>query len=119
MVTAHTHGQIKYAIIAPLIFDYIQERFKWTDLQCEATNWHVIGVAKARLDSSLSIQTSKMMYGWQNVGHQKGKMGMDDMCPCCGKKHEDQLHLYQCRDATMETTFYSTLKTVSNTLTKD
>ena len=67
------------------VLAYAADKFGWTDNQAIATiNWRAIERAKKRLDLSTSIRTTKFMYGWLNVGRQKGEMGGDHICPCCG-----------------------------------
>ena len=103
MVTSKINEQIQYAAQAPAMFEYIMDRFEWTDGQCSMVNWTAIGRKKKRLRREQSIRTSKMMYEWTNVGKQKAKMGKDETCPCCGIAAEDQLHLYQCENEKMTT----------------
>lgn len=71
MVTTKLNEQIQYAAQAPAMFEYIREKFEWTDGQCSCVNWKAIGTAKKRLRRSSSITKSKLMYGWLNVGSQK------------------------------------------------
>ena len=99
MVTTEINEQIKMAGKAKEVLAYAADKFGWTDNQATATiNWRAVERAKKRLDLSSSVRTTKFMYGWLNVGRQKGKMGEDHICPCCGLEEEDQLHLYRCTD---------------------
>lgn len=43
---------------------------------------------KGGLKFHQSIQASRMMYGWINIGIQKNYMGQDDTCPCYGGTKE-------------------------------
>ena len=63
-VTTKMAEQIQYAAQAPRMFEYIQERFEWTNAQCQSINWKTIGRAKDRLYRERSIRKSKMLYGW-------------------------------------------------------
>jgi hypothetical protein len=38
MVTSKINEQIQYAAQAPAMFEYIRERFEWTDGQCSMVN---------------------------------------------------------------------------------
>ena len=111
MVTTELNEQIQYASQAPKMFEYIRERFEWTDRQCSCTSWKSLGRAKTRLPRHRSIRITKMLYGWLNVGRQKGKMGKEHICPCCGTEEETQLHMYHCTNAKMQDTFRSSLAT--------
>jgi hypothetical protein len=118
MVKSHMAEQIQYAGQAPPMFRYIRDRFEWTDQQCTAINWKGIGVAKKRLTRPQSHQTTQMMYGWLNVGHQKIKLEQDGLCPCCGKEEETQIHLYRCMNSTMRESLAIGTKEMEKTLYK-
>eukprot|EP01082_Thalassiosira_pseudonana_P016026 g13601.t1 g13601 contig9:13162-14655(+) len=118
MVTSHMAEQIQYAGQAPPMFQYIQDRFEWTDQQCTAINWKGIGVAKKRLTRPKSHRTTQMMYGWLNVGHQKVKLEQDGLCPCCGKEEETQIHLYRCTNSTMRESLASCIREMEKTIYK-
>lgn len=89
MVTTDFNEQIQYAAQAPKMFDYIANKFGWTDPQVSTVNWKGFGRTKDRLDHFRSIRTSKWVFEWLNVGSQKEKMGQDGTCPCCGIGIED------------------------------
>jgi hypothetical protein len=118
MVTSHMAEQIQYAGQAPQMFQYIRDRFEWTDQQCTAINWKGIGVAKKRLTRPKSHRTTQMMYGWLNVGHQKVKLEQDGLCPCCGQEEETQLHLYRCTNPKMRESLASGIRDMEKTLYK-
>eukprot|EP01082_Thalassiosira_pseudonana_P008637 g7672.t1 g7672 contig26:13077-14873(-) len=103
LITSHMAEQIQYAGQAPKMFQYIRERFEWTDQQCCSVNWKGIGAAKNRLTRPVSNRTTQMMHGWLNVGHQKIKLDQDGTCPCCGQYEEDQIHLYRCENTLIRT----------------
>ena len=85
------------------MFQYIWERFEWTDQQCCSVNWKGIGAAKKRLTRPVSNRTTQMMYGF-NVEHQNFKFDQDGTCPCCRQYEEDQIHLYRCENTLMRET---------------
>ena len=118
MITSHMAEQIQYAGQAPKMFQYIRERFEWTDQQCCSVNWKGIGVAKKRLTRPVSNRTTQMMYGWLNVGHQKIKLDQDGTCPCCGQHEEDQIHLYRCENALMRETLRQGIQDMEKTFYK-
>jgi hypothetical protein len=119
MVTTDINEQIQYAAQAPKMFEYIADKFGWTDPQVSTVNWKGFGRAKNRLDRFRSIRTSKWVFEWLNVGSQKVKMGQDGTCPCCGKCIEDQLHLFRCEHMDMVNTFNSSIKDLKRRLIKD
>ena len=82
-------------------------------------NWRAIKRAKKRLDLSSSVCTTRFMYGWLNVGRQKGKMGGDHICPCCGTEEEDQLHLYRCTDKQMQECVATNIASLNSKLVKE
>jgi hypothetical protein len=102
------------------ILEYAADKFGWTDNQAQATvNWKAIGRAKRRLKLSQSVRTTKLMYGWLNMGSQKAKMGGDGICPCCGIEEEDQLHLYRCSNEKMQETLHNSLTITQSKLVKE
>ena len=102
-VTTELNKQIQLATQTERMMNYVADKFMWTDNQTRATvNWRAMGIGKKRLKLHQSIRITKMLYEWTNVGKQKGKMGEDDTCPCCGKEKEDQLHLYRCTNEAMQ-----------------
>jgi hypothetical protein len=103
IVTTEINEQITAAGRAKEMLAYTTNKFGWTDKQTIATvNWRAIERAKKRLNLSSSVCTTKFMYDWINVGKQKGKMGGDSICPCCGLDEEDQLHLHRCTNEKMQ-----------------
>jgi hypothetical protein len=118
MITSHMAEQIQYAGQAPKMFQYIRERFEWTDHQCCSVNEKGIGAAKKRLTRPVSNRTTQMMYGWLNVGHQKIKFDQDGTCPCCGLHEEDQLHLYRCENVLMRETLRQGIQDMERKLYK-
>jgi hypothetical protein len=120
IVTTELNEQIKMAGKAREVLAYAADKFGWTDNQATATiNWRAIERAKKRLKLSSSIRTTKFMYGWLNVGRQKGKMGDDHICPCCGTEEEDQLHLYRCQDERMQECIAKGIATLNSKLVKE
>ena len=120
MVTTEINEQIKMAGKAKEVLAYAADKFGWTDNQATATiNWRAVERAKKRLDLSSSVRTTKFMYGWLNVGRQKGKMGEDHICPCCGLEEEDQLHLYRCTDERMRECITTSIATLNTKLVND
>jgi hypothetical protein len=119
MVTTELNEQIQYASQAPKLFEYIADKFSWTDAQVSTVNWRGLGRAKNRLDRYRSIQTSKWIYEWLNFGSQKVKMGRDGTCPCCGKCIKDQLHLFRCEHPEMVETFNKLVRKFKIRLIKD
>ena len=101
MVTTEINEQIQWAAHAPAMFTYLRGRYEWTDNQLGSVNWRAMRLAKKRLKRHQSIRTSKMLHEWLNLGHQKMKMGQDELCPCCGLDEEDQVHLYRCKSKRM------------------
>ena len=80
--------------------NYLCDRFEWTHRQIRDINWRAVEMAKKRLDKTRSIRTSKMMHHWLPIGHQTERVTgihSDGTCPCCGKAHEDQDHLFTCQ----------------------
>ena len=74
MVTTDVNDQIQMAGQSKKMLAYAADKFGWTDNQAIATvNWRAIGRAKKRLKLSPSVQATKMMYNWLNVGSQKKK----------------------------------------------
>jgi ribonuclease HI len=74
MVTTDINDQIQMAGQSKKMLAYAADKFGWTDNQAIATvNWRAIGRAKKRLKLSPSVQATKMMYNWLNVGSQKKK----------------------------------------------
>lgn len=60
-------------------------------------NWEYIGrTRKQHLNKKENIQIMKLMFGWLNVGRQKGHYGQDSNCPCCVLTEEMHLHPFQC-----------------------
>ena len=96
MVTTEMKEQIQYAAQLPQMKKYIKKMFRCTEEAFEEINWGALGRAKKRLKLHQSIRTSKMIYGWLNIGVQKKYMGQDSTCPCCGNATETQIHLYRC-----------------------
>jgi hypothetical protein len=120
MVTTELNEhQIQYAAQAPKMFEYIVDKFGWTDAQVSTVNWRGLGQAKNRLDRYCSIRTSKWIYEWLNVGSQKIKMGQDSTYPCCGTCNEDQLHLFRCEHPDMVETFNRSIRKLKLRLVKD
>ena len=100
LITSRLEEGIQSARYSEEMHDYIRERFEWTDQQTSMINWRAVGLAKKRLTHDRSIRISKMMHNWLNVGHQKERIhgsATDALCPCCGIKHEDQDHMFQCQ----------------------
>jgi hypothetical protein len=101
------------------MLDYIADRMEWTDVQCHSVNYNAVGIAKKRLPEHESVQISKLMHGWLNLGDQKEKMGGDPLCPCCGKTTEDIAHLYRCKNTEMTKTFVAQMRLMEASLIKD
>ena len=103
LITTKLNEQIKYAMYSDRMLKYLCDRFEWTDRQIECINWQAIEMAKRRLDRTRSIWTSKMMHHWLPIGHQTARVtgiSSDGSCPCCGRAHEDQDHLFTCHQQT-------------------
>ncbi len=69
------------------------------------TVWHSIdmeslGHAYKQLGTTKRHQASKMIYGWQNTGHQRAKItpNADTSCTLCRQTNETQEHILQCKD---------------------
>jgi hypothetical protein len=75
--------------------EYIKDKFEWTGIQYESVNWQVNGAGMKRLPLHQAIRISKMYWNLLNLGCQKQKLGSDLMCPCCGRREEDFLHMMQ------------------------
>jgi hypothetical protein len=60
-----------------------------------------------------------MLYNWLNVGRQKGCMGKESKCPCCGEEEEDYLHLYHCTNENMQQAFNTAITAVKTRLVKE
>jgi hypothetical protein len=102
------------------MLEYASDKSGRTDNQAIATvNWRAIGRAKKHLKLSPSVRVTKMMYDWLNVGSQKKKMGGNGICPCCGIKEEDQLHLYRCTNQKMQETLKDNLASTNTKLVKE
>ena len=119
MVTTEMKEQIQYAAQVPQMKKYIKKRFRCTDEAFEEINWRALGRAKKRLKLHQSIRTSKMIYGWLNIGVQKRYMGQDSTCPCCGNATETQIHLYRCTNQKMRETLKTSIATVKSKLVQD
>jgi hypothetical protein len=120
IVTTDINEQIQMAGQSRKMLAYSADKFGWTDNQAIATvNWRAIGRAKRSLKLSPSVQTTKMMYDWLNVGSQKKKMGGDCICPCCGIEDEDQLHLYRCTNKKMQATLRDSIASTNTRLVRE
>eukprot|EP00956_Cyclotella_meneghiniana_P036287 scaffold123739_cov39-Cyclotella_meneghiniana.AAC.1 len=111
--------QIQYAAQVPQMKKYIKKRFRCSDEAFEEINWRALGRAKKKLKLHQSIRTSKMIYGWLNIGVQKRYMGQDSTCPCCGNATETQIHLYRCTNQKMRDTLKNSITTVKSKLVQD
>jgi ribonuclease HI len=119
-VTTEINKQIQFAAQSKLMLEYIADKFQWTDAQAATTvNWRALGLAKRRMRIYRSVRTTKMLYSWLNVGTQKGKMGEDSTCPCCGIETEDQLHMYQCQDERVTQNLDAAIASFQSKLVKD
>jgi hypothetical protein len=119
MVTTELKEQIQYAYQAPEMHRYMSERFGWTEGDISSINFTALGRAKRRIPFGRSIRTTKMLYNWLNVGKQKGYMGLEPKCPCCGKEVEDFLHLYHCTNEDMQQAFTRAITAAKTRLAKD
>jgi hypothetical protein len=120
IVTTEINEQIQLAGRAKEMLAYAADKFCWTDNQTTATiNWRAVERAKKRLNLSSSVCTTKFMYDWLNAGRQKGKMGGDSICPCCGREEEDQLHLYRCTNVKMQECITNSISNLNSTLVKE
>ncbi|KAL7502641.1 hypothetical protein ACHAXN_000575 [Cyclotella atomus] len=120
MVTTDINDQIQMAGQSRKMLEYASDKSGRTDNQAIATvNWRAIGRAKKHLKLSPSVRVTKMMYDWLNVGSQKKKMGGNGICPCCGIKEEDQLHLYRCTNQKMQETLKDNLASTNTKLVKE
>ena len=119
MVTTNMKEQIQYAAQVPQMKKYVQSRLKCKDGIVDDINWTAIGRAKGRLIRHQSIRTSKMMYGWLNIGVQKKYMGQDDTCPCCGNAKETQIHLYRCKNKKMRETLRASIASAKSKMVTD
>ena len=100
LITSRLEETIQSARYSEEMYEYIRERFEWTDQQTSVIEWKAIGLAKKRLTHAEPIRVSEMMHNWLNVGHQKERIhgsATDVLCPCCGTEHEDQDHMFQCQ----------------------
>jgi ribonuclease HI len=119
-VTTEINKQIQFAAQSKQMLEYIADKFQWTDAQATTTvNWRALGTAKRRMKLYRSVRTTKMLYSWLNVGTQKGKMGEDSVCPCCGIEIEDQLHMYQCQDERVTQNLDAAIASFQSKLVKD
>jgi hypothetical protein len=119
-VTTEINKQIQFAAQSKQMLEYIADKFQWTDAQATTTvNWRALGIAKRRMKLYRSVRTTKMLYSWLNVGTQKGKMGEDSICPCCGIDIEDQLHMYQCQDERVTQNLDAAIASFQSKLVKD
>jgi hypothetical protein len=119
MVTTELKEQIQFAYQTPGMHNYMAERFGWTDGDIARINFTALGRAKRRLPFERSIRTTKMLYNWLNVGKQKGYMGLEQRCPCCGTEVEDYLHMYHCTHEDMQQAFTSAITAAKTRLVKD
>lgn len=119
MVTTEMKEQIHYAAHAPKMLQHVQDHLKRTKETVEEINWRAIGRAKKRLKLHESIRTSKMMYGWLNVGTQKRHLGQISTCPCCGIEEETHHHLYLCSNESMRDTLKESIALAKSKLVKD
>ena len=63
-----------------------------------------------------------MMHHWLNLGHQKMKISkaeQDGTCPCCGTEHEDQDHLFKCKNEDTKLTIKRAIREMEETLIKE
>lgn len=70
-----------------------------------------LGYAYKKLRTIKRHQVSKMIYGWQNTGHQRARItpNADSRCPLCRQINETQEHVLQCRDGRARACRYNAL----------
>ena len=76
------------------MFEYLQDKFEWTDNQVYSINWKAVQVAKKQKKRRVITLTSKMVHRWLNIGWQKVKVttfAEGETCLPYGKEEEDQV----------------------------
>ena len=118
-VTTRYKDQLHLAIHRPKHKKYFTNRHNLTSNQYDDILWDVIGTARRNIRYKMNARIAKYMNGWLNHGHQKGKLGKDSTCPCCGLPDETQAHIFQCTNPTVNTTRLSSIKAMKAYLTEN
>jgi hypothetical protein len=109
--TSQYEESIRYHIHGTRLRKFLQTTRLWDDVIWNMVDMESLGLAMGKLDVSRRISVSKMIYGWNNTGHQRKKITPDasSNCPRCGLEDETQEHVLQCNDRSAKAARYNAI----------
>jgi len=79
----------------------------------ESIKWQAIGKVRSTHHITRRVRTSKMMYGWLPVGHNRQKCNLPShKCPCCGANEEAFEHPMTCTNESLQAVCTSAVTTI-------
>ena len=121
--TSHYVSRIRAEIGADTHRDYLQAKYNWSDQQWCHIAWDSFEMVARRTQTKQSVNRSKLVHNWLNLGSQRAKFVNDDdeesahakQCPYC-KQEENFQHMLTCSHRSALKTRYDATETLRKAL---
>ena len=118
-ITSHYVTRIWSEIGADNHRDYLQAKYNWSDQQWCHIAWDSFEMVARRTQTKQTVNRSKLVHNWLNLGSQRAKFVKDDdkesnhakQCPYC-QQDEDFQHMLTCSHRSALKTRYDASETL-------
>ena len=118
-ITSHYVSPLRAEIGADIHHDFLQAKYNWSDQQWCHIAWDSFEMVARRTQTKQTVNRSKLVHNWLNLGSQRAKFVKDDdkesnhakQCPYC-QQDEDFQHMLTCSHRSALKTRYDASETL-------